>query len=130
MGARGIKPKREDGCYVTKQGYLRRDHTFEHRRVWVETNGPIPAGFVVHHKNENPQDNRLENLALLRRGEHSKLHRELRPITRPERVIPKTKICFRCDTRKPVGRFYAHPRMADGHLNKCKTCTKRDNRGG
>lgn len=37
-----------------------------------------------------------------------------------------TKKCFRCEKRKPLTQFYAHPRMRDGLLNKCKACTKKD----
>jgi hypothetical protein len=37
----------------------------------------------------------------------------------------KTKICMKCRQRKPVRMFYKHPQMADGHLGKCKTCTKK-----
>lgn len=32
------------------------------------------------------------------------------------------KPCIKCKQVKPIEDFYAHPKMGDGHLNKCKTC--------
>lgn len=36
------------------------------------------------------------------------------------------KQCFKCGRVLDIEDFYTHPRMKDGHLGKCKECTKHD----
>lgn len=62
-----------------ERGYLR---TYDregkrqrvHRICWEAHYGPIPEGHVVHHADEDRQNNAIENLVCMTHGEHSRLH--------------------------------------------------------
>lgn len=45
-----------------------------HRAVWRHHNGDIPAGRDVHHVDGNYDNNAPDNLALISRSDHAKLH--------------------------------------------------------
>ena len=64
--------RKEDGHYRGYHGkYL-------HRDVWEFYNGKIPRGYVIHHKDLNPENNSIENLQLMSQVEHKKLHNKIR----------------------------------------------------
>lgn len=45
-----------------------------HRKVWHDTAGPIPGGYVVHHKDGDKANNSIENLECISDAEHRKRH--------------------------------------------------------
>ena len=70
----------DDGNYVSKG---------VHSVIWETANGEIPDGYVVHHRNENKSDNRLENLQLVSRAEHMTIHHKGKPLSEEH----KSKLC-------------------------------------
>jgi len=48
------------------------------RLMWEAANGPIPAGRLIHHRNEDPFDDRLDNFQMVTRAEHARIHMESR----------------------------------------------------
>ncbi len=50
-------------------------YAFEHLVVWVSAGNERPsAGSILHHINHDKTDNRIENLRLLKIGEHNQHH--------------------------------------------------------
>lgn len=43
--------------------------------MWEAKHGPVPKGFLVHHINFDPLDDRDDNFRLMKKGDHTKLHR-------------------------------------------------------
>ncbi len=55
-------------------GYYRRttgDRELMHRVVWMHHNGEIPESVCVHHLDRDRANNKIENLELIGRDEHS-----------------------------------------------------------
>jgi len=53
-----------------------------HRKIAAETLGrPLSRSEIVHHKNGNINDNRPENLQVMTRSEHARLHRKGVPLS-------------------------------------------------
>ena len=73
---------------------------FEHRIVWEQAHGPIPPGYIIHHKDGNGKNNSLDNLELMTRREHVKHHSELRrkgvdPVDPTDPDVIKARACRR-----------------------------------
>lgn len=46
-----------------------------HKYIWEQEYGPVPEGYIIHHKDEDKLNNSLDNLELLTKAEHMRLHK-------------------------------------------------------
>jgi HNH endonuclease len=101
---------------MTYDGYIRvwvapgRPRQYEHRYVWEQAHGPIPAGYHVHHKNGHKTDNRLENLELVFGHTHLLQHGATRSLG--GQWSRQRLACLNCHTTD-------HPHRARGLCTVC-----------
>lgn len=67
----GLKFTRDDktGYYLNSTIRMRM-----HRYVWEFYNGEIPAGYCVHHIDHDKSNNEINNLSLMKIGDHTSMH--------------------------------------------------------
>lgn len=63
--------KMSEYCSTTENGKT----ILVHKKIWAAKFGEVPKGSVIHHKNFNKKDNRIENLCLLSKSEHTLVHK-------------------------------------------------------
>lgn len=100
-----------DGYYYR----TRRPRSSLHRAVWIERHGIPPAGMVVHHRNHDKSDNRIENLCLMPAPAHTAHHSTIE-------VVPRR--CRRCgawiERRRWAGGILENP----ARYNARKICLR------
>src|SRR3990167_6026162 len=45
-----------------------------HRQIWIDNFGTIPKGNIIHHKDDNSLNNKIQNLVCITIKEHNKIH--------------------------------------------------------
>ena len=62
--------------YMSSNGYWTNSkHGLLHRYIYIQHNGSIPEGYLVHHNNGIKTDNAPTNLIAMTPGEHTRLHK-------------------------------------------------------
>lgn len=62
--------------HVTTDRIRRQRARHNTRQKWQRKNGPIPKGMELHHKDFNPFNRDLNNLILVSKKKHKRIHRE------------------------------------------------------
>lgn len=110
-------------AYITPKGYRRILHLgrlrMEHVVVWEATQGQIPPGMQVHHRNEDKLDNCIENLELVTALHHKRLHSGCKLV---DGVWWKK--CRHCEQFKPIDADHWYfVATRGGHvMSVCKDC--------
>ena len=83
--------------FKTSKHYWRctnQEGKYLHVAIWEATNGEVPEGYEIHHRDFNPENNALENLQCLTKSEHRRLHCKLRNQKPKNRKV--AKVCVQC----------------------------------
>lgn len=94
-------PRWNSGKMISADGYVKirvgvkhpladpNGYAYEHLIVWCAAGRPRPQmGYLLHHRDEDRQNNRLENLELKKRGDHNAHHLRERYRDERGRLLP------------------------------------------
>ena len=59
---------------VYYRGWVNGKQEYLHRYIYAKENGTIQKGIIIHHKDDNPFNNKPSNLIPITRSQHSKMH--------------------------------------------------------
>lgn len=134
-------PHRTDRCYFTP-GIAERKAGIEHlhREIWKAEHGLIPAGHHIHHRDGNPLNNDIDNLACLSPKDHkaehwteerSRAQREhaeaIRPLTVEWHRSPEGRAWHRQHGREAWAKRQGLERQCDQCGQSFDSITRRDN---
>src|SRR5687767_4992094 len=92
--------------WIAPEPYL---EVAEHRYLMEQYLGrKLTTDECVHHKNGNKTDNRLCNLEIVDRAEHTKLHRQ---------IPPKLRVCENCGVEFTISKRF--------NYKERKTCSRK-----
>lgn len=131
--------------YMNKYKKIRINRTKvidEHRYIWEVNYGDIPAGYVIHHKDGNKNNNSIDNLECIPLSEHSRIHMlgnkrseesiEKERLTKERNKLLKYKdipegywVCNTCGELLLLSYFYTDKSSWHGHSNECRECRSR-----
>jgi hypothetical protein len=90
--------------------------------VWIQHAGPVPAGFIVHHIDEDTLNDDITNLACVIRAGHMHLHREQFATARRGKTLEvKRVMCSSCH-----GSYDAKYQRKDALCDECRTRKRRE----
>lgn len=67
-----------------------------HVAIWEHYNGPVPEGYLLHHKNGDRLNNDISNLECVTYSEHGKIHNTGRNLEGHRHKHLYTHVCIQC----------------------------------
>lgn len=98
--------------YLWNGRYLRYNNKLLHRTIFEESFGGIPEGMLVHHMDGNRLNNSPDNLELITREKHCRLH-----LPRLGYRAPIPEICNVCGRPRTEREKIGNP-----HRRTCNKC--------
>jgi len=104
-----------------------------HQEIWKSVNGPIPEKHCIHHKDENPSNNRIENLECVHESDHMRQHTSDRFKKDPKKILAALDVARKAaaiwhgsrdglEFHKKIGKYSWKVRGTDSR--KCVICGK------